>query len=170
MDYIQILKQFTTTNLFIVPSLGGCYTDYGQSLKTAHLSVMKDKDECIVIELTHNATYEKAMKFCEINQNYLFSKQSGDTTKAFFNIPDEYLSDIDIIKKGQYSKVSDEYKKRVLDFNKVSATDKTDVSYFVLYKPESAYKHLGELFDATIPEGSELWKKFDTTKEYVEYE
>tara|TARA_R110002126_G_scaffold185701_2_gene334224 strand:+ start:1295 stop:2101 length:807 start_codon:yes stop_codon:yes gene_type:complete len=74
-----------------------------------------------------------------------------------FSIPEEYVPDYKLIKKGRYSKITDLSKKRILDFHS-SSIDKPLGK--ILYKAEDRKKSLEKQFDVEIDKDAELHDPF----------
>lgn len=100
------------------------------------------------------ATFENALKKLDI---FLRMVDDGPTTLYVFKVPPRWEKDYDHFIAGKYSKMSDAYKRRVLDFHGV---DKRNVYGQILYKDEETAdarrKHVENMIGQSLQEHEEL--------------
>jgi hypothetical protein len=80
-----------------------------------------------------------------------------------FKVPQHHKADYELLKDSKYSKISEEYKTRILTFHAIS---KNHPVSDVLYRPESAYRKLEDKLEHSVPRGQEVSSKLDKTREY----
>jgi len=81
-----------------------------------------------------------------------------------YNVPEEYSDIIDLFKNGQYSKMPEKYKEKILRFHNIT---KDTLIGKILFKADERRKQLELDLDVTIPEDVELYDKPDN-KEIIE--
>ena len=103
-------------------------------------------------------------KFLREHELFIRANNPNFTTIVYeMKIPSQYLKDVELFTKGQYSNFSDRLKKRILTFHKFTNNGTT---YKILYKDTSRRKQLEFEYDVEIAEHSEL---FDTPDLSIEY-
>lgn len=94
-------------------------------------------------------------------------KDIGPTTLYIFDIPPRWKNDYHLFKAGKYSKMSDAYKKRILEFHQL---DKNNVYGQILYKAEARKKFVEEMIDDVLPDDAELQSVPDLNTEVFDPE
>lgn len=92
------------------------------------------------------------------NHPKLVKHETGKEEKYFFNIGDEYSSDVIEFIKGKYSKINIETKKKICKFHAIA--NKTSVNeltvYKILFKTEDRKQYLEDLLAVKLDKDAEL--------------
>ena len=86
-------------------------------------------------------------------------------TVYIFSIPDKHLKNFKLFTKGKYSKLTDDYKLKILDFHHMTA-DSALVK--ILFKSYERKAELEKKLDAELPEDSELLSIIDLENETLD--
>lgn len=126
-------------------------------------------DYCILLLYKFNGKLEyldfedKLMKHPEYEAQYSPDKPH---VMYVFNIPEKYKEDYQKILDGKYSRISDEYKRHILQFHKFGAVGPV---YEVLYRQEAAFKRLEDLYEIKLNRNTdEASSKFIRDNEYYQ--
>lgn len=154
-------KSFT----YIMPMLGSSYQDFSNvkgcfirhedypELETSVFVIVK-LPEIDFQDYIKKAEKHKQFKHCDLI--------GGEHALLFFDVPKEYLNDYTYFVNGKYSKLSENYKRKIIGF-----WDARNISNVidVLYKNEKAFKRLEAQYDIEIPRDIEASSVLDMDKE-----
>lgn len=133
------MNAFSVTTSFIAPMVFKDNVNYSKlsvSIYNTYLSIFDkpEYDDKIIIEVRNNLS----LNLCKPNL-YITATRYDKSVLYIFNIPKEYEEDLYLAIGGRYSKLSEEYKRKLLYF---WAADKDSKLCSILYK--NKYKRFSE--------------------------
>lgn len=146
---------------FIMPMLGKSYRWYKGYVTNAFMGDenFPELDKHIFLLLDNDYKYFEENLKNEMHFPTYFTSYSADkfNTMYVYNVPVEFEIEYSLLTRYNYtyySKLSPEYKKRIMDLNEVNQNSKI---YKMLYKDESLYKEKEEYINEGLPKGR--WTK-----------
>jgi len=147
----------TKTSIFILPMLSGNRNLflYDSHLINAFIGVEDIKDHLVLLyrwsEDPLFAKFDLALrKFPTFLKKF---DPSPNHSVYIFEIPEKHIKDFILFKEGKYSKLTDDYKLKILDFHNMSADSALAK---ILFKSHERKEELEKKLDAELPEDSEL--------------
>lgn len=111
---------------------------------------------------------------CDLLENHKEYKISYDVDGGVifvFNIPDKYKKDVELLKLGKYSKVTEEYKKLFPQSVRDNKGNKVLFkNWMILYRHPDFKKKMEERVGQSIDENAELWDPFNPKYEIFNYD
>lgn len=169
--YLYIQPQgLSRSSTFIMPFIGHTQQDlrYNNEFINCFIGTEADGDYGSNIYLLYR--YSGTLEFARFEDQLLNHPLYEETievdkfqTLYSFRIPEDKKDDIDKIIKGQYSKISENSKQRILDFNSDNHPNST--LHQILYKSRERRIKMEYDYDCIIPEDNELLSPFDPEKE-----
>jgi len=144
--FILPMLDHRSSDFLINDNLKGCFigdTDYPEL----------DNHIFILYAFSNNKwflNYEEELKNCD----YYVTSYEPDKyhTMYVYDVPVHQQINYDCIKEGKYSKVSDEYKKRMIDFHTYSTNrESAERIRAVVYKHDSAYRTWENIINDGLP-------------------
>lgn len=179
---------FTKTHYFLMPLINSKLIFNREFSKHYLNSFFNDEEKHLIIEdtiLLHFKTtdifekdvllsWEKLYSIItNLENEYRYHYYVGNDTNKnelifAIKIPEEFSEDYKKVIKGQYSKTSDNYKRRVLHYF-YKDTNLHRILKGILFKEEWVREEVSEIIDAEIPKNNEVWDTFLSTREYFRY-
>ena len=161
--FIYILYEYGLLNIFIDKSKKTIHLlfNYNKCINDKYLTTSQISN---IIDYVSNTIY--------FNNVIVYNKK---LLKIELDIPFEYLKDIDLITKGQYSKTSTIFKNSSkIHYNKVPYIKnnipryiiRNNLSFMILDKNVKLKNQLEEMLKTVINEDSEYFVEFNQEKEY----
>jgi hypothetical protein len=143
----------TKASLFIMPMMPGPKEAYFYDKFFLNCFVGTEKETNVIALLYRYSGIAMFVEFEKALQGFKnfksVSDPSNQTVLFVFEVPKKYFRDFEKFMNGQYSKISDSYKKRILEFHKVSATS---VIGQILYKDPKRREELNaKIVDPSKP-------------------
>ena len=161
---MKLKEAITNTSLaYVTPMLGHTYTQFVEYIRGCFIGDKSrpDLNRHIFLLCDYEGT-EDYFKFEEFLTKHKHFKECYDPDNYsvifVFNVPEEYQSEYDSLMRGEYSKFSDEYKRKIVKFWNLLSNHK----YFkVLYKDPSRREELEEELGTVLPANAELLSTLD---------
>lgn len=161
------------SQIFILPFLSDTYRDfvgtrlpYSQYRNCFIGDTVKNIENKILLLYKFHADPSFLEFEDELGKHSLFDcKYEVDRmhTMFVFNIPEKYVDDYNKIIKGEYSKISSEFKKRILEFHGMTPSSNTGG---ILYKSDNKRQELEEKINEGIP--SSRWTRIPSDAELLD--
>ena len=159
----------TKSSIFILPMLSGNrhLFLYDSHLINAFIKYDDVEDHIILLYRWSNevlfAKFDLALKKFP---GYVKSfDPSPNHVVYMFSVPKRHIKNFERFKQGKYSKLTDAYKLKILDFHNMAA-DSTLAQ--ILFKSTNRKKELEVKLDAELPDNSELLSIIDIDKETLD--
>lgn len=161
--------EINNSSVFVLPVLGKHYTFYGNNLEQCYLYNKLGLDNCICF-LFSGAVSEDIDSEMRKLPCYVDTISKKGKFIYFYSIPDEYLSDIELFKVGKYSKMSDDYKQKILECNSNQSKNKKNTKLYGILYPDSTKgrdikKDWEDKIGEKLPDDSEVWSISDEKNE-----
>lgn len=153
-------KSITKTSMYIMPFLGfdRSYFRWQQEFVNAFIGTEKDNDYGSFIYLVYR--FNGSIGYADLEsklENHPCYLGHGDPDKYHvifkFDLPKEYLEDINKILKGKYSTITPKSKEKILYFH---SSNKERPLGQILYKSEKRREELEKKLRHAVPKGQEL--------------
>lgn len=164
-DLTKSIDFYNKTTEFVMPVLGERISFYSDYLYNAYFH--PEFDNCICVVVNNNIPEDKSAKL-ETLVGFVDKVEHLNYFIYIYQIPDEYLGDINLFKQGKYSLMSKEYKEKVLFLNlpeKINFDINRCILYGILFRKEFMRKHWQDKLDAEVPEDAEYWSIPDMNDE-----
>ena len=159
----------TKSSIFVLPMLSGNRNLflYDTHLVNAFIGIEDVKDHLVLLyrwsEDPLFAKFDLALrKFPTFVKKF---DPSPNHSVYIFEIPEKHIKDFILFKEGKYSKLSDEYKLKILEFHNMTVDS---VLSKILFKSEDRKKELEIKLGAEIPDNSELLSIIDLENEILD--
>lgn len=161
---MKLREAITNTSLaYLTPMLGHTYTQFVVYIRGCFIgdTSRPDLDNNILLLCDYEST-DEYFKFEDFLTKHKHFKERYDpdnySVMFVFNVPKEYEQEYHFLKSGEYSKFSDEYKRKIVKFWNLLSNHK----YFkVLYKDPTRKEELEDELGTTLPENAELLSALD---------
>jgi hypothetical protein len=146
---------------FFLPLLGSSYMEiYNLMGVFMRDNNMKDLNNHFFVLLEYQNSKEFSDYKKTITRKIFFEKEykiSNDKLMLVYNIPSMIQKDYDNFLKGKYSKISEEYKKRIIKFFNIKLNEPGwSTIIMILYKNKQYKEILEKKLNVVIPEENEL--------------
>lgn len=111
--------------------------------------------------------FEDKIADCELLETfYDVPIDGGDTVMFVFKVPEEYQEDYNNFLQSKYSKLSDNYKKKIISYH--GATNSKNAAFLesILYKHPERRKLVEERIGRKLRDDNELSEKWLSSKEF----
>lgn len=117
--------------------------------------------------------FEEEIENCELLETFYDIKDDKkDTVMFVFKIPEEYKDDYDTFIKSEYSKLSEDYKKKIIDFHTKKSFQKNPknktILEGILYKTKLGKQKLETKIGQPVTPNMEFASAWDIEKEIFE--
>lgn len=117
--------------------------------------------------------FEEEIAECELLETfYDIDDDKKDTVMFVFKVPEEYQQDYNHFIKSEYSKMSEDYKKKIIDFHTKKSFQKNPrnkkILEGILYKTKAAKAKLEKKIGQPVEPNMEFASAWDTEKEIFE--
>lgn len=165
-SYELSVARLNKSSLFLLPMLGGTRRlfMYDKLFVNAFINV-EQYERCIGL-LYRFSGDTMFLKFEQALKKFRNFKDTFDPSPYFvmfvFDVPADYLRDYELFIKGKYSKLSPNYKSKILEFHGFTIHGQMAS---ILFQDEKRRLRLQEELDAEIEPGSELLSIIDIEEE-----
>lgn len=166
---LYMYETITKSTNFIMPFLGGTrdYYRFKNEFINCYIGTEQSGDYGNYIYLLYRFSGSlEFVQFEERLQNHPYFEESYEVdnyqTMYVFNIPQDYMEDIQLILDGKYSKIQPETKENILRFNQ-SRTN--SILEKILFRDPSWKAELENKLKASLPDDAELYSIFNVEEE-----
>jgi len=169
--YKVATSRLTRTSCYLLPSLGISIKELSWKHNGSFINAYLHRDiediMCLVFRVSGIANSNSlAIEKLKARTNCIDYYQPDNTHEVLlFRMDRKYYQDYNMFIKSKYSKISDKYKARIVDFHDAH---KTSSIYGILYKTELARQQLEEKIGVPIPNDIEYGEVLDLEKEYID--
>lgn len=166
---LYMYETITKSTNFIMPFLGGTrdYYRFKEEFINCYIGTEHSGDYGNYIYLLYR--FSGSMEFVQFEerlQNHPYYESSYEVdnyqTMYVFNIPQDYMEEIQLILDGKYSKIKPETKENILRFNQ---SKQDSILEKILFKDPSWKIELENKLKAALPEEAELYSIFNVEEE-----
>lgn len=161
----------STLSCFILPLLSINTSLIKNNLNKCYLYKM-DNEDLVALVFQEDIEIELIERL-ELIPYFLTSFESNSYMIFLFEIPREFKKDLELLKIGKYSFISNEAKYKILqaslseeNFKNLDKMKSTRL-YGILFKTKILRKHWEETLGVEINKENELWEMPDMEKEYI---
>jgi hypothetical protein len=165
-DIIKNLKtrndeEYSIHSLFYNCGLINCYLYRKSESSGKYLYLLFEKDKLLKTELFVNKPYETLLDLLLNCKYFVNIYQKVDNIIIKLEIDDIFSKDIEIITKSNYSKVSNDYKSKLLLEGRKIKSVNDDINYLILKNIPAKIVHRSEKLEKTLQEILEYDDKID---------
>jgi hypothetical protein len=165
-DIIKNLKtrndeEYSIHSLFYNCGLINCYLYRKSESSGKYLYLLFEKDKLLKTELFVNKPYETLLDLLLNCKYFVNIYQKVDNIIIKLEIDDIFSKDIEIITKSNYSKVSNDYKSKLLLEGRKIKSVNDDINYLILKNIPAKIVHRSEKLEKTLQEILEYNDKID---------
>lgn len=169
LTYNLKIAERNKSSLFILPMLGGnrAVFLYNKQFINAFIGDDENKDKIILLyRYSADPLYYKFEKFLENFRDFLKSYNPDPYHSVFiFKIPEIHEKNFEKFKNGQYSKMNDLYKLRILDFHGMEIDN---ILGQILFKSDERKKSLESKLGLKLEKNSELLSIINSEEEILD--
>ena len=166
IDYELSSAKLNKSSLFILPMLGGTrhLFMYDSLFVNAFININEYKNcICLLYRFSGDPLF---LKFEQALKQFRTFKETFDPSPHFvafvFEVPATMVEDYSSFIKGAYSKISPQFKSKIMEFH--GFTIHGEMSQ-ILFQDEKRRLRMQQELDADIPAGSELYSVIDVIEE-----
>ena len=154
-------KKRNKNALFLLPIYERSEKFYGKHFENAYIDKNKQNEIKFVFQ---NRPRQEIMDFFMENKYLISFTDNENEIILTLQIPKEYESEIKLYKQGKYSKLSKDFKERIIALNPGYSFDLN----IILYPSEDDIESLSERLGASLPKDSEVFDIIGD-EEYYEF-